>query len=196
MENEKLGREELLALVEQLEKKLASSKEANFELSSQLQAKDAEVMKVRRELEERQAEIIRRENECRKSTEQYKSLVANIPGAVYRCANDANWTMEFISDRIEVLTGYPASDFIDNEVRSYNSVIHPEDVIKVVDAVNEGLKHHRPYTIEYHVHHKDGSIIPVFERGAGVYNDHGDLLWLDGVIFNLSQNRKEMGEED
>ncbi|MDT8324200.1 MAG: PAS domain-containing protein, partial [Bacteroidota bacterium] len=149
MEYGAMSREELLAGIEELQKKLEAAKETNRELSSQLQAKDVEVLRIGRALEERQAECIRRENECRKSTEQYRSLVANLPGAVYRCANDAYWTMEFISPQIEDLTGYPASDFIDNEVRSYNSVIHPEDVIKVVDAVNEGLKHHRPYVVEY-----------------------------------------------
>ena len=61
-------------------------------------------------------------------TEQrFRSLVANIPGAVYRCACDADWTMQFLSEAIVNISGYPASDFIDNLVRSYASVIHPED---------------------------------------------------------------------
>ena len=191
MGTDEMNGETLQARIGELEERLAASREANRELSSQLQAKDVEIMRVQRELELRQAECIRRENESRKSTEQYRSLVSNIPGAVYRCANDANWTMEFISSPIEDLTGYPATDFIDNELRSYNSVILPEDVIKVVDAVNEGLKHHRPYTIEYRIRHRDGSVVYVYERGAGVYNDHGDLLWLDGVILQTPQRHHD-----
>jgi PAS domain S-box-containing protein len=198
MEHGEMSREELLERIGELQKRLEGAKESNRELSSQLQAKDAEVMRISRALEERQAECIRRESECRKSADQYRSLVANLPGAVYRCANDANWTMEFISVQIEELTGYPASDFIDNEVRSYNSVIHPEDVIKVVDAVNEGLKHRRPYIIEYRIRHKNGSIVPVYERGAGAYADdgNGELLWLDGVIFEVIHNHREREYED
>jgi len=46
------------------------------------------------------------------------SLVANIPGAVYRCACDADWTMQWLSDAIETISGYPASDFIDSAVAS------------------------------------------------------------------------------
>ena len=34
-----------------------------------------------------------------------RSLVANIPGAVYRCACDADWTMQWLSDEIEVISG-------------------------------------------------------------------------------------------
>ncbi|MCB2205241.1 PAS domain-containing protein [bacterium] len=196
MEYNELTNEELIHELEILHKRLLSTREANKELSSQLQAKDAEVIRLQRTLEERLAEAIHRESEFRKSTEQYRSLVGNLPGAVYRCANDAYWTMEFISHQVEELTGYPCTDFINNEVRSYNSVILPEDVIKVVDAVNEGLKHREPYTIEYRLRHKDGSIIPVYERGAGAYDEDGELLWLDGVIFKVDHNQRDTEYDD
>ncbi len=52
------------------------------------------------------------------------SLVANIPGAVYRCACDADWTMQWLSDEIEVISGYPASEFID-ELRAHVRQPHP-----------------------------------------------------------------------
>ena len=58
---------------------------------------------------------------------RYASLVSNIPGAVYRCDLDENWTMRYLSNYIEQLTGYPPSDFIENKIRSYASIIHPED---------------------------------------------------------------------
>ena len=45
--------------------------------------------------------------------EQYSGLVSNIPGVVYRCNMDEEWSMLFISDEIERLSGYPASDFFD-----------------------------------------------------------------------------------
>ena len=53
--------------------------------------------------------------------------------AIYRCALDSDWTMEWLSDEIESLTGYPAADFIHNAVRTFASVLHP-DVSKVVAA--------------------------------------------------------------
>ena len=48
-----------------------------------------------------------------------RSLIDSIPGAIYRCACDGDWTMEWLSDEIERMTGYPASDFIDNAVRTF-----------------------------------------------------------------------------
>ena len=56
-----------------------------------------------------------------------RSLVANVPGAIYRCSLDADWTMEWISDAIETIAGYPAADFIHSAKRTFASVIHPDD---------------------------------------------------------------------
>jgi PAS domain S-box-containing protein len=41
--------------------------------------------------------------------DRLRALIENIPGAIYRCSADPNWTMEFISDQIQEITGYPAS---------------------------------------------------------------------------------------
>ena len=56
-----------------------------------------------------------------------RSLVANIPGALYRCECDEHWTMQWLSDEIEEISGYPASDFIGSAVRTFMSVVHPDD---------------------------------------------------------------------
>ena len=55
------------------------------------------------------------------------AIVANVPGAIYRCALDADWTMAVISDEIERISGYPAADFIGSERRTFGSIIHAGD---------------------------------------------------------------------
>src|SRR6185437_3393490 len=68
--------------------------------------------------------------------EQFWAVVANIPGAVYRCACQDDWPIRFISDHIELLCGYPAADFIDNAVRTYGSIIHPHDRPGVAEEID------------------------------------------------------------
>ena len=54
-----------------------------------------------------------------------ENVVANVPGAIYRCELRSDWEMRFMSREIEHITGHPPSDFVGNAVRTYESVIHP-----------------------------------------------------------------------
>jgi PAS domain S-box-containing protein len=117
-----------------------------------------------------------------------RSLVANIPGAVYRCACDADWTMEWLSDEIEEISGYPASEFIDSAVRSFASVIHPDDREQVEHSVLDAVEAQRPFTLEYRIRRRDGSERWVLERGQA--QEAGDgRRWLDGAIFDITARR-------
>ncbi|MHC5077048.1 MAG: PAS domain S-box protein, partial [Planctomycetota bacterium] len=134
------------------------------------------------------------EKELLQSKEKFYSLVTNIPGVVYRCASDKHWTMEFISDEIEKLSGYPASDFIKNAVRSYASIIHPDDSQMVEETVRESVNHNLPYTIEYRVKHRDGSTRWVHERGQAIKDKRGEVTCLDGAIFNITESKQAVEE--
>ena len=121
---------------------------------------------------------------------KFRTLVGNIPGVFYRCANDAAYTMEFISPAIQDLSGYPASDFIGNRVRTYASVIHADDMDLVNKAVEDGLNQRQAYVIEYRVVHRDGSIRWAREYGRGIFGEAGELLHLDGAVFDVTERRR------
>ncbi|HEX2111427.1 MAG TPA: PAS domain S-box protein [Gaiellaceae bacterium] len=123
----------------------------------------------------------------RESERRFRTLVSNIPGAVYRCAHDADWTMEFLSDAIESISGYPASDFIANRVRSFASIIHPEDAGSA--AVEAAVASGKPYTLEYRIVHRDGGIRWVHERGQASVAPEGDVR-LDGAIFDVTERKR------
>ncbi|MGB2630897.1 MAG: PAS domain S-box protein, partial [Candidatus Omnitrophota bacterium] len=130
------------------------------------------------------------EQALRESENHFRTLVSNIPGIVYRCANDPEWTIQFVSDPIYEVSGYPSADFIGNRVRSYASVIHPDDRAMVEEAVSRGVKRKQTYIIEYRIVRNDGTIRWVHEKGRGVFGDNGDLLWLDGAIFDITERKK------
>ena len=127
------------------------------------------------------------ELELRTSEEQFRSVVANIPGVVYRCACDAEWTIQFMSQHIEEVAGYPASDFVGNRVRSYGSIIHPDDRRDVTAAIEEALAEGSPYSLQYRVVHADGGARWIAEQGRAILDGRGERLWLDGVIFDITQ---------
>ncbi|MBU4119724.1 MAG: PAS domain S-box protein, partial [Proteobacteria bacterium] len=128
------------------------------------------------------------ESALRESEERYRTLVSNLPGLAYRCLHDENWTMVFFSDEIERMAGYPATDFIDNSIRSYASIIHPDDRAMVDAAAQAGVGAHQPFEMEYRLLGADGATIWVHEKGQGIYDTNGDLLWLDGVIIDITKH--------
>jgi PAS domain S-box-containing protein len=131
----------------------------------------------------------------RESEGRFRTLVSNIPGAIYRCAYDADWTMEFISDEVAEITGYPPSDFVD-KVRSYASVIHVEDRDDVARTVHESVSEGRPYVLEYRVVTAGGKVRWVYEKGQAVLGPEGEPLWLDGAIFDVTDRKQIEAERE
>ncbi|UJB70361.1 PAS domain S-box protein [Acaryochloris sp. 'Moss Beach'] len=129
------------------------------------------------------------EDALRQSETKFRNLLSNLDGAVYRCQNDANWTMEFMSDAITVLSGYPASDFINNLNRTYVSIIHPDDVEQVNQTINKELTAHHPFSMEYRVLHRDGSVRWVTEKGKGIFNAEHQLQYVEGVIVDITDRK-------
>lgn len=92
-----------------------------------------------------------------------------------------------MSQHIERICGFPASDFIDNVVRNYGSIIHPEDRAYVVEEIDRALEEGSPYSLQYRVIHADGGERWVSERGRAILGDGGERLWLDGVILDVTE---------
>jgi len=120
--------------------------------------------------------------------DQFQTLVDNIPGITYRCKVDSDWTMLYMSGSIDPLSGYPASDFINNAVRSYASVIHPDDCDWLEAAVLNAVNVKQRWILQYRVIHKDGNIRWVEERGQAEYNDN-EVLFLDGFILDITEEK-------
>jgi PAS domain S-box-containing protein len=117
-----------------------------------------------------------------------RSMVDNIPGALYRGAWDRDWTMHWLSDAVEVITGYPASDFIDNSGRTFASVVHPEDRAYVERSVAQAVDARQPFSLEYRIVRRDGGVRWVLERGQAEDGGHGRLQ-LHGAIFDITVRR-------
>jgi len=126
-----------------------------------------------------------------KSKNNYRTLANNVSEIIYRCKNDLQWTMIFISDGVQNITGYPSNDFINNKIRSYSDTIHPDDREEVKSIIDENIKNRTQFQIEYRIITKENSIKWVFEKGKGVFDTNGELLWIDGIIFDITARKQE-----
>lgn len=118
------------------------------------------------------------------SKRMLQTLISNLPGLVYRCKNDPSWTMEFISHGAFELTGYPPEEFINNNRLTFNDIIHPDHQKRLWDKWQELLKRREPFFDEYPIITASGEIKWVLERGCGVFDESGNLLALEGFIWD------------
>lgn len=114
------------------------------------------------------------------------SIINNLPSVVYRCVMDKHWTMKMISPQIEKISGYPASDFIENNKRTYASIIHPDDADMVEETVVHNVERNLAFTINYRIIDKHNNTKWVYEKGTAQYNPADDIMWLDGVINDIT----------
>lgn len=132
----------------------------------------------------------RAEEALAESRRQLSSLMSNLPGIAYRCRNDEHWTMEFVSEGCQELTGYAAGDLVLNRVISFNDIIHPGERDAISRKWSDVLKERGVFRHEYRITTADKQERWVWEQGRGVYDSQGNLVALEGFITDVSA-RKE-----
>ncbi len=156
-------------------KKLETKQKDLIDLSDKLAAD----LKIRRRIEEKL-----RENE-----RQLEGVISNLPGFVYRCSNDEKYTLLYITDVCEQITGYKPDDLLFNERKSFAEIIHPEDLEKIRSKWDQAIMLKKHFNHEYRILHASGEIRWVWESGNGVFNMDGELLYLEGFIFDISKRK-------
>jgi PAS domain S-box-containing protein len=127
------------------------------------------------------------EQSLRESEEKFRSMVSNIPGVVYRCAYDMDWTLSFITDAIENLAGYRSDEFQNARSVTFAGLIHPEDRLMVIDSVKTGISEFKQFNVEYRIITKQKTVKWVSNSGRPVYNEDNSIAWLDGFIFDITE---------
>lgn len=120
----------------------------------------------------------------------FEELMATVPGIIYRCALDEDWSLYFISEGIRDLAGYGPEDFVQHKTVTFGSLIHPEDSEMVFQSVMDATKQKRPYSLSYRIIHQNGDIRWVSEKGRGVFSPSGELRWLDGAIVDITEIKR------
>jgi PAS domain S-box-containing protein len=120
--------------------------------------------------------------------QKFRLLAENVPGVIYLCHNDENYSMVYLNERVHELTGYSAEDFITGKI-SFVKLYHPDDTGRIVNVVDNALSLRKGFQLQYRIRHRSGEWRWVDETGIGVYN--GDqLLLLEGFISDITQQKE------
>jgi PAS domain S-box-containing protein len=121
------------------------------------------------------------------SESRFRTIVDNLPGAIYRCYADAEWTVLFLTDYTKMISGYPANTF--KSRKGVIQYIFPEDQEKFIQTVDTAIAARQPFELEYRLIDVNGNIKWLYEKGQGFWDNYGNLLYLDGVIFDVSDRK-------
>lgn len=125
-------------------------------------------------------------------SERSKSvLLSHIPGLAYRCRYEKDWDMQYVSDGCYDLTGYRPESLINSRDISFNEIIAPEYREILWKEWIDILAKRMPFNFEYEIVTADGKRKWVLEMGQGIYNSHGKVESLEGIILDISE-RKEI----
>jgi PAS domain S-box-containing protein len=153
------------------------------------------------------------EKALRESALKYRSLILNIPGAVYHRRIKApgktrrfrsirfdvsdnvaikqilqNIKIEYLSDGIKDISGYDAIEFIEQKIR-FGDLIHPDDINKAPDILLISARDNREYELEYRIKHKDGNWHWILERGNPYFDNENKSLVVHGILFDVSDHK-------
>jgi PAS domain S-box-containing protein len=127
------------------------------------------------------------------SIRKTNSIINNLNGAVFRCKYDEQLTTEYISEGILELSGFPASDFLLNRVRSFVSLVISEDKVRVLKIINEAVIAKKSFVTEFRITSEKGEIIWIWVRGRGVFTSNKAVA-IEGFITDITERKNAEDE--
>lgn len=138
------------------------------------------------------SEDILSKRRIQQSEQQLNTLINNVSGVVYRCRADENPTMLFLSNQFIRMTGYPKDDFLNNRIRAFSDIIHPDDRERVKNDILQAVEKRECYEVDYRIITSGNEIKYVKDRGKGTTDDDNTLF--EGLIVDVTKKHKYESE--
>jgi two-component system, NtrC family, sensor kinase len=115
--------------------------------------------------------------------------MANLPGMAYRCRDNHERTLEFVSDGCFDLTGYTKGALINSAWVSFTALINPDDRELVQRQLREAAEDLRSYQLTYRIVTAYGDEKWVWERGSRSRHGLTDTGQFEGLLLDITENK-------
>ncbi|AVR96332.1 EAL domain-containing protein [Pseudoduganella armeniaca] len=160
--------------------------QGDFETRLDVHGSD-ELGRLGSQLETTRAAIRRLFDDVRQREERFRTIVTQVPGAVFRFRPDG--PIEFVSDAIEDISGYTAAQLMRGTTHAWVNLITPEDRRAQRQAVKQAIAENRPYESEYRIVDATGTQRWVQEVGQPQIPADGSEPWVDGILSDISERK-------
>jgi two-component system, cell cycle sensor histidine kinase and response regulator CckA len=122
------------------------------------------------------------------SEERFQTLADNIPGVIYLCKYDKQYSMIYTHSSILELTGYTKNEFEHGTIH-LGDLVHADDKTTIANRINETNEQSNQYNLTYRIRHKDGSWRWVNEIGVRLLRN-GNPVLLEGFITDITAQKE------
>jgi diguanylate cyclase (GGDEF)-like protein/PAS domain S-box-containing protein len=133
------------------------------------------------------------EEEVRKSQEQYKMLVEQLPAIIYLDPVDENQASLYVSPKVEEILGVSPERWL-TDLGWWRGHVHPQDEPTVWSTYVEHRTSGEPLSHEYRMIRDDGRVVWIREEAALLPGEEGKPRLVQGVMYDITQQRQ--AEED
>ena len=124
----------------------------------------------------------------RDAEHRYRTLVEQLPAAVYIDALDDAASTLYISPVITSITGYTPEEWtVDRDL--WPRILHPEDREAVLEANARHNATGEPFRMEYRLIAKDGRIVWVRDEAVVVRDEAGRALSSQGFLLDITASK-------
>jgi diguanylate cyclase (GGDEF)-like protein len=116
-------------------------------------------------------------------------LLLKLPGLSYRCVNDGRWTLEFISEGSLDLLGISPHEVIADRQKYFYDRVLPEYRDALKDSWRSSIHKDGKFFADYPISDSRGDVHWIREKAMAFYGDNGDLLAVDGIVFDITEQK-------
>jgi len=129
-------------------------------------------------------------NKSNDDENSFRNPSGNLPGIVYRVLIEDDNRIIFFNSMVQTMTGYSPEDLKRGDVCCIAPLIIPEEKLNVISIVKDAIENNIPFEVKYRINSKNGEVKWFFDRGRPVNGDNGKPSYIDGIIFDITEQKK------
>ncbi|MCG8618144.1 MAG: sigma 54-interacting transcriptional regulator [Desulfobacterales bacterium] len=132
---------------------------------------------------------LKSERALQESQRKLSTLMNNLPGMAYRARNDRKWTLEYVSRGSREIVGYDSEDLVGNPMNAFSERVHADDQEKIWNKIQDAVAAQKSFELFYRLRTTRGEYKWVWEQGAGVFDDNGNMVALEGYVNDFTAQK-------
>ena len=128
------------------------------------------------------------EQRLSRAEQNYRSLVEQLPLAMYMDRLDETSSTIYTSPQIESILGYPTLDWM-SDPDFFPKVLHPDDRERVLEEHRHNYAEGRSFTTEYRAIASDGRVVWILDEVTVARDEHGRPTHAQGFMLDVSERK-------